>query len=128
MMIHLTGMLGVWIGLAALALAQDKHHRKAFGTPVGSRRSVWRAIGILALGLGFAAFSVGHDAAIGGIVWLGWCGLGVIAVTVALALLPANDPPHHVVADRRPTTTRSPPSERGLTLASQGNAKKNERS
>ncbi len=92
MMLHLTGMLGTWIGLAALALTQDKHHRKAFGTPGGSRRSLWRSVGILALGLGFAAFSVSHGAAIGGIVWLGWCGLGVVAVIVALALLPARPP------------------------------------
>lgn len=92
MMLHLTGMIGTWIGLAALALTQDKHHRKAFGKPTGSRRSLWRGIGILVLGLGFAAFSAGYGAAIGGVIWLGGSGLGVVVVTVALALLPARPP------------------------------------
>lgn len=92
MMLHLTGILGAWIGLAALALTQDKHHRKAFGTPTGRRRSLWRGLGILALGLGLAAFSAKHGGAIGGVVWLGWCGLGVVVVTAALALLPAKPP------------------------------------
>ena len=86
----LIGLLSTWAGIATFALAQDKHHRRLLRhAPTTGRCGLCRGLGLLALTAGWATKTAREGTMIGGIVWLGWCGLGILAIIVVLALLPA---------------------------------------
>lgn len=76
-------------GLAALALAMDRHHRQVWprGLP-RHRRVLWRLAGVAGLLASFAVCAAQAGWAVGAVLWLGLLSAAAPMVTLVLSYRP----------------------------------------